>query len=148
MSKPTASQSLTRLEESGHVLEGGVEESGRGGRAATLYRLNPRAGYAAAIDVTAAGVHVRIADLLGTVIGEHRAAESARPEDAVTALQRAARSAELELSALSSLVVALPGSYDPDADLVRFAAQLPGWQRPGLRAGLMQCHRRRDVYRE
>lgn len=132
VSKPTASQSLTRLEESGHVLQSGVEESARGGRATTKYRLNPRAGFAAAIDVTAAGVHARIADLLGDVIGEHRGGDSARPEDAVDALRIALDRARLTGPELSSVVVALPGSYDPDADVVRFAAQLPRWQEPGL----------------
>jgi predicted NBD/HSP70 family sugar kinase len=139
VSKPTASQSLTRLEESGHVLQSGVEESARGGRATAMYRLNPSAGFAAAIDVTAAGVHVQIADLLGTVIGEHRAADSARPQDAVDALLLALDQAQLDAAALSSLVIALPGSYDPDADLLRFAAHLPHWQEPELLHRLEQA---------
>jgi predicted NBD/HSP70 family sugar kinase len=133
VSKPTASQSLTRLEESGHVLQSGVEESPRGGRATAMYRLNPRAGFAAAVDVTAAGVHVQIADILGTVIGEHRGERSDRPQDAVDALLIALGAAELAGEQLSCLVIALPGSYDPDADLLRFAPHLPHWQEHGLR---------------
>ncbi|MEZ5190943.1 MAG: ROK family transcriptional regulator [Schumannella sp.] len=136
VSKPTASQSLTRLEESGHVLQSGVEESARGGRATTMYRLNPRAGFAAAIDVTATGVHVRIADLLGTVIGEHRGEGAPRPQDAIDALQTGLEQAGLTGPDLSALVVALPGSYDPDADLLRFAPHLPRWLEPGLLARL------------
>lgn len=132
VSKPTASQSLARLEQSGHVLLSGVEDSGRGGRAAAVYGLNPRAGFAAAIDVTAAGVHVQIADLLGTVIGEHRHSESARPAHAIDAWNMALSASGIHASELSALVVALPGSYDPDEDLLRLAAQLPGWQEPGL----------------
>ena len=139
VSKPTASQSLTRLEESGHVLQSGVEESARGGRATAMYRLNPAAGYAAAVDVTPAGVTVQIADILGTVIGEHRSAQAGRPQDAVDALLIALRAAGIEGSRLSSLVVALPGSFDPDADLLRFAPHLPHWQEPGLRGRLEQA---------
>lgn len=139
VSKPTASQSLTRLEESGHVLQSGVEESARGGRATAMYRLNPSAGYAAAIDVTATGVHVQIADLLGTIIGEHRAEQSARPQDAVDALLIALDQARLAAGALSSLVIALPGSYDPDTDLLRFAGHLPHWQEPDLLHRLEQA---------
>ncbi|MBX3194265.1 MAG: ROK family transcriptional regulator [Microbacteriaceae bacterium] len=139
VSKPTASQSLTRLEESGHVLQSGVEESARGGRATTMYRLNPRAGFAAAIDVTATGVHVRIADLLGTVIGEHRGEGAPRPQDAIDALQTGLERAGLTGPDLSALVVALPGSYDPDADLLRFAPHLPRWLEPGLLARLEEA---------
>jgi predicted NBD/HSP70 family sugar kinase len=139
VSKPTASQSLTRLEESGHVLQSGVEESARGGRATTMYRLNARAGFAAAMDVTPAGVHVQIADILGTVIGEHHGAPSGRPQDAVDALLVALGEAALSGEQLSSLVVALPGSYDPDADLLRFAPHLPHWQEHGLRRRLEEA---------
>jgi predicted NBD/HSP70 family sugar kinase len=139
VSKPTASQSLTRLEESGHVLQGGVEESARGGRATTMYRLNPRSGFAAAVDVTAAGVRVQIADILGTVIGEHHDARSGRPQDAVDALLLALGEAGLAGEQLSSLVVAVPGSYDPDADLLRFAPHLPHWQEHGLRRRLEEA---------
>lgn len=139
VSKPTASQSLTRLEESGHVLQTGVEESGRGGRAAAVYQLNPRAGFAAAIDVTPTGSHAQIADLLGTIIGEQRSTASADPDDAARTLHEALDAAGLSSADLSSLVVALPGSYDPDADVLRFAAALPRWQQPGLLERLEQA---------
>jgi len=136
VSKPTASQLLARLENSGHVLQVGFEEHSRGGRASVIYELNPRAGFAAAIDVTASRVHAQVADVRGTVLGENRAAGDAGPDAAIEALRVALALAGLELSALSSLVVSVPGSYDPEADLLRFAGHLPLWQQPGLLAGL------------
>lgn len=150
VSKPTASQLLSRLEESGHVVQNGVEEHNRGGRASAVYELNPRAGFAAAINVTAAGSHAQVADLRGTVIGENRDPSESRPESAIDALRGALVAAELEMGDLSSIVVSVPGSYDPDADLLRFAGQLPHWQQPGLVAGLealtgVETHIENDV---
>jgi len=150
VSKPTASQSLARLEASGHVLQVGVEQNHRGGRAPVVYQLNPRTGFAGALDVTTTGVRAQIADLVGTVIGEHFLTNSADPDSAIQALQRALDEARMDISELSSIVVALPGSYDPGVDMLRFAGDLPLWQRPGLLAHLEQltgvpCHVENDV---
>ncbi|MDJ0335249.1 ROK family transcriptional regulator [Salinibacterium sp. G-O1] len=150
VSKPTASQLLSRLEESGHVVQNGVEEHNRGGRASAIYELNPRAGFAAAINVTATGTHARVADLRGTVIGEHRDPGESGPETAITSLRYALSTAELEMTDLTSIVVSLPGSYDPDADTLRFAGHLPRWQQPGLVEGLeaitgVETHIENDV---
>ncbi len=138
VSKPTASQSLSRLEASGHVLQVGVEQNHRGGRAPAVYQLNPRTGFAAALNVTTTGIHVQIADLVGTVIGEHHSTNSADPDSAVQALQRALQDAQLNMAELSSIVIALPGSYDPAADVLRFSGDLPLWQKPGLLAHIEQ----------
>lgn len=132
VSKPTASQSLARLEASGHVLQTGVEQNHKGGRAPVIYELNPRSGFAAALNVTTAGIHAQIADLVGTVIGEHQSANSTDPDSAIQSLQRALDAAHLTMAELSSIVIALPGSYDPEADVLRFAGHLPLWQNPGL----------------
>ena len=132
VSKPTASQSLARLETSGHVLQTGVEQNHKGGRAPAIYELNPRTGFAAALNVTTTGVHAQIADLVGTVIGEYHSTNSADPDGAVQSLQSALEVAQLNMAELSSIVIALPGSYDPGADVLRFAGHLPLWQKPGL----------------
>ncbi|MBX3099909.1 MAG: ROK family transcriptional regulator [Salinibacterium sp.] len=150
VSKPTASQLLTRLEESGHVIQNGVEEHNRGGRASAMYQLNPRAGFAAAINVTAAGSHASVADLAGSVLGEHRDFGEPRPASAIASLALALATAELTMSDLSSIVVSVPGSYDPDADTLRFAGHLPHWQEPGLVSWLetatgVDCHIENDV---
>lgn len=150
VSKPTASQSLARLQESGLVLQVGVEQNDRGGRAAVIYQLNPGAGFAAALNVTTAGINVQIADLVGVVIGKHSLTTSADPDSAIQALEYALRDARLDGEALSSIVIALPGSYDPKADILRFAGDLPLWQKPGLLAHIEEltgvpCHIENDV---
>ena len=78
LSKPTASQTLARLEASGRVVRVGVS-TGRPGPAAQLYDLNPVAGYAAAADVTPTRATVVIADLTGRVVGEASVAMRRRP---------------------------------------------------------------------
>ncbi|MER7368643.1 MarR family transcriptional regulator, partial [Nonomuraea wenchangensis] len=70
LSKPTASQLLARLQEAGLVVLDGVRE-GLPGRTAEVYRINPAAAYAGALDVTPDRIEARIADLTGAVVGEH-----------------------------------------------------------------------------
>ncbi len=144
LSKPTASQLLARLEESGLVLKNGFGKAAApGGRAAQLYVLNPQSGYAGAIDVSSAVPRARVADVVGTLVGEADAREAgvaadAGPEGAVRVLEAAARVAGKELTDLDALVVGAPGSYDPGADELRFSDHLVGWQDPGLVAALRE----------
>lgn len=142
VSKPTASQLLTRLEEGDLVLESGVGTARPGGRAPQLYRLNPRAGYAAAINVEPATIHVRVADLVGTTIAEttlptEDGDEPPGPARAVHALRAAVGQAGIEVADLSATVIGAPGSYDPVNDQLRFSDHLRDWQQPGLIARLM-----------
>lgn len=137
VSKPTASQLLTRLEESGHVIQSGYSENSQGGRASAVYELNPRSGFAAAINVTPTRVHAQVANVLGTVIGEHhetveRDADGSGPDRAIDTLRIALDAAGIHLAELSSIVVAAPGSYDPEADLLRYAGHLSAWQDAGI----------------
>lgn len=140
VSKPTASQLLTRLENSGHVLQNGYAENTRGGRNSLVYELNPRAGFAAAIDVTIGGIQAKVADLRGTVIGTHHTdsgnSNGNNPDAAVATLKAAVAEAGLELDQLSSIVVAAPGSYDRDTDSLNYAGHLSNWQEHGLVARL------------
>src|SRR6185312_6577062 len=69
VSKPTASQVLSRLEAADLVLPTSRTE-GHPGRVAQLYVLNPRAGFAAAVDVTPRKVQAQVADLTGAVVGD------------------------------------------------------------------------------
>src|SRR5882672_7576960 len=71
ISKPTASQLLSRLQDSGLVVRDGIRE-GLPGRTAELYRVNPKATHVAGIDVTPGRLAVRIAEITGRMIGEHR----------------------------------------------------------------------------
>ncbi|WP_162795339.1 winged helix-turn-helix domain-containing protein, partial [Nonomuraea lactucae] len=70
LSKPTASQLLSRLQEAGLVVLDGIRE-GLPGRTAEVYRINPAAAYVGALDVTPDRIEARVADITGAAVGEH-----------------------------------------------------------------------------
>lgn len=136
VSKPTGSQMLARLESADLVRPVGLAK-GRPGRAALLYELNPRAGFAAALDVTPKGIETQIADLTGAVIGEYELRRPSRttgsgPKNAIDALDGALLDAGIHRDDLSCVVLAATGSYDAGADRIRYARRLYGWSETGL----------------
>ena len=68
LSKPTASQLLTRLESAGLVRRSGSSQ-GRPGPKAQLYEINPGAAYVAGLDVTPTRILAAVADLSGRTVG-------------------------------------------------------------------------------
>lgn len=135
LSKPTASQLLTRLEESGLVLPSGYGDTGPGGRAPQLYAINPSAGHAAAVDVRPESISARISDISGTTVAEFELTElpgPRGPENVAQAVASACGIAGIAVDELDAIVVAVPGSYDVAEDLLRYAEHLPGWQQPGI----------------
>jgi predicted NBD/HSP70 family sugar kinase len=136
VSKPTGSQMLARLESADLVRPVGLT-TGRPGRAALLYEINPRAGFAAALDVTPRGIQTQIADLTGAVIGEYELLRPSRttgsgPKNAIDGLDGALLDAGIRRDELSCVVLAAPGSYDAGADRIRYARRLYGWSETGL----------------
>lgn len=136
VSKPTGSQMLARLESADLVRPVGVTK-GRPGRAALLYEINPRAGFAAAMDVTPRRISAQVADLTGVVIGEFDLERPSRargsgPGNAIKALNGALLDAGIDREDLSCVVLGAPGSYDAEADRIRYARQLSGWSGTGL----------------
>jgi predicted NBD/HSP70 family sugar kinase len=110
-----------------------------------LYEINPAAGFAAALDVTPGRIHAQVADITGAVIGEYELQRPSRasgsgPANARNALDHALRLAGLNRSSLLCVVVAATGSYDAEADRIRYARRLYGWNDVGLMKSL-----RRDV---
>ncbi|MFE6098615.1 ROK family protein [Streptomyces laurentii] len=136
LSKPTASQLLARLEAAGLVEATGVSE-GRPGPNAQLYAVNPRAAYAAGLDVTADRIHAAVADVTGEIVGEFRLPATTPGPGGVVgrvagALLGAAEEAGLALGAVHRLVIGTPGAFDPATGRLRYAAHLPGWHSPTL----------------
>ncbi|MGV9316052.1 ROK family transcriptional regulator [Streptomyces sp. NPDC003691] len=136
LSKPTASQLLARLETAGLVVATGTTE-GRPGRGAQLYEVNPRAAFAAGLDVSPRRIRAAVADLTGTVVGEYELATgSDRAGSAVRqvteALDAAAAAAGLTRSAVQRLVIGTPGAFDPSTGRLRYASHLPGWHSAAL----------------
>ncbi|WP_370412844.1 ROK family transcriptional regulator [Streptomyces fradiae] len=136
LSKPTASQLLARLEAAGLVVVTGTTE-GRPGPNAQLYGVNPRAAYAAGLDVTPEGIRAAVADVTGAVVGEFAVATPGRgAEDVVRqvvdALGGAVKAAGLALGDVHRVVIGTPGAFDPATGRLRYASHLPGWHSPTL----------------
>ncbi|MFB9836963.1 ROK family transcriptional regulator [Actinoallomurus acaciae] len=137
LSKVTASQLLSRLEERGLVAVVGEQAGGRGPNAA-LYAVVPSSAYVAGLDVGPRGVTAGIADITG-----HIAAEiSVEPgDDAVSlvhnAVVKACRTAKVPLAKLHALVIGTPGVVDPRTGDVEFIYDLPHWH-----AGVLEALRR------
>ncbi|WP_331766594.1 ROK family transcriptional regulator [Embleya sp. NBC_00896] len=137
LSKPTVSTALDTLERAGLVRAVGLETGARG-RAALLYEPDPTAGYVVGIDVGRAWIRVAVADLDGNLLARqdrpNRARSSATMLATATNLAHAVvADAGLEASAVVHTVIGCPGVYDRAADRIRYAVNLPGWGRPGLR---------------
>jgi predicted NBD/HSP70 family sugar kinase len=131
LSKPTASQLLSRLEAAGLVVASGSSRGGPGPRA-QLYAVNPRAGHVAALDVTPARIVAAVADITGRIVGEHVLRTPRRPgPDAVTnvlsALEGAATAAGVDATDLLHVAIGTPGAFDPRTRRLRYARHLPGW---------------------
>jgi predicted NBD/HSP70 family sugar kinase len=136
LSKPTASQLLSRLEAAGLVVASGSSRGGPGPRA-QLYAVNPRAGHVAALDVTPTRIVAAVADITGRIVGEHELRTPRRPgPDAVTnvlsALEGAATAAGLDTADLLHVAIGTPGAFDPRTRRLRYARHLPGWHDPDL----------------
>nr|WSY54883.1 ROK family transcriptional regulator [Streptomyces sp. NBC_00886] len=137
LSKPTASQLLARLEAAGLVLATGTSE-GRPGPNAQLYVVNPRAAYAAGLDVTPERLRAAVADVTGRTVGEFELATPGRsPAQPVTqlvtdTLDGAVKAAGLARDDVHRLVIGTPGAFDPNTGRLRYASHLPGWHSPAL----------------
>jgi predicted NBD/HSP70 family sugar kinase len=139
LSKPTASQLLQRLEESGLVRPSGFGDTGPGGRAPQLYRIVPSAGHAAAVDVRRGRARVRISDITGTVVVEQEREtdpNDSGPRSAATIIASSCAEAGIAPAQLDAIVISVPGSYDSDSDALWYVDHLPGWQQPAVGAEL------------
>jgi predicted NBD/HSP70 family sugar kinase len=128
VSKVTVAQMLARLEERGLVTVVGQQEGGRGPNAA-LYSVVPASAYVAGLHVELNGVSAGVADVTGRVVAE----VSVNPNGAASlvelirgAVDRACRTAGVEMSRLSAFVIGSPG-VGPKAGDPRLAINLADW---------------------
>jgi predicted NBD/HSP70 family sugar kinase len=136
LSKPTASQLLSRLEDAGLVVPTGIAGGGPGPNA-VLYEVNPSAAYVGGLDVTPVRIRAAVADITGRVVGEYELATPRRgPHDAVAqvgaALDGALSRPGLDRDRLHRVVIGTPGAFDPTTGRLRYARHLPGWHSPHL----------------
>ena len=144
VSKVTVAQMLTRLEERGLVAVVGQQEGGRGPNAA-LYSVVPSSAYVAGLYVEMDLVSAGVADVTGRVVAEVSVNpnNAANPVELVrNAVDRACRTAGVEMNRLSAFVIGSPGVVDPVSGDPQFSFNLPAWH-AGVLAGLRGALHRR-----
>ncbi|AZQ71625.1 MULTISPECIES: ROK family transcriptional regulator [Streptomyces] len=145
LSKPTASQLLARLEAGGLVRAVG-NVTGRPGPNAQLYEVNPSVAHVAGLAVDKEGISAAVADITGTVLGEHRVEADVTDEGTpgrtahlvAAAVDGALAACGLGHEALHRTVIGTPGAVDPNTGTLRYAPHLPGWHSRTLRAELAE----------
>ncbi|HUC57285.1 MAG TPA: ROK family transcriptional regulator [Streptosporangiaceae bacterium] len=129
LSKVTASQLLSRLEDRGLVEVAGEQAGGRGPNA-ELYAVVPSVAYVAGLHVEQDVVSAAVADVTGKVVTEIAVDtnNSGDPVELVRdAVVRACGEAGLSLDALRAFVIGTPGVLDPRTGDLRLAVNLPAW---------------------
>ncbi len=140
LSKVTIGLAFGSLERAGLISQVG-HRVGQVGRAPRLYEIRPDAGRAMAVDVGASWIRLAVADLSGTVTAkaDHRvrALAASALADQIGELARAtAADAGVALDDITHTVLGFPGIYEPGADRIMAAPNLPGWEEPGSVAAL------------
>jgi predicted NBD/HSP70 family sugar kinase len=136
LSKVTASQLLSRLEERGLVTVAGELAGGRGPNAA-LYAVVPSSAYVAGMHVDLDEVSAGVADITGNVVAD----VSVNPnttQDPVELVRgtivTACASAGISPESLRAFVIGTPGVLDPRTGDQRLAVNLPAWHEGVLAA--------------
>jgi len=138
LSKPTVSAALASLERAGLVRRTGQTVQGGGrGRAAVLYEPDPTAAYVVGVDIGREWIRAAVAGLDGVQIrrrdSPNRASTAAAMVRAAAAVAREATAAAgVDWRSVVHVVVGGPGVVDPRTHRVRYAVNLPGWQKAGL----------------
>lgn len=129
LSRVTAAQLLTRLEQRGLVEVTGERGGSRGPNAA-LYGVVPSSAYVAGLEVLPDRITVAVADISGTVVVEV-AADPLDGDDPIAtvhdAVVRACETAEVDMSRLRAFVIGTRGMVDPRTGDMRFSYDLPSW---------------------
>jgi predicted NBD/HSP70 family sugar kinase len=129
LSKVTASQLLSRLEERGLVAVAGELAGGRGPNAA-LYAVVPSTAYVAGLHVEQDEVSAGVADITGNVV-TRISVDPSDAEDPVAlvrgAVLAACSSAGVPPESLRAFVIGTPGVLDPRTGDPRLAVNLPAW---------------------
>src|SRR6516164_8343261 len=129
LSKVTASQTLTRLEERGLVSVTGQQAGGRGPSAA-VYSVIPSSAYVAGLDVAPEAVTTGVADVTGRVLTEVTVDPNgaSNPVELVrNAVSTACRSARVRAGQLRAFVIGTGGMVDPRSGDVRLSVNMPDW---------------------
>jgi predicted NBD/HSP70 family sugar kinase len=145
LSKVTASQTLTRLEERGLVAVTG-QQAGVRGPSAAVYAVVPSTAIVAGLDVAPEAVTTGVADVTGQVLAEVTVDPNGagNPVRLVrNAVAAACRAAQIEAAQLRAVVIGTGGMVDPRTGDVRLSVNLPDWHEGVL--GALRGDLRRPV---
>lgn len=143
LSKPTVSSVMQDLEACGLVRERG-RDTGNVGRPSTFYEVNPKAGYVLGIDVGGTKIRAGIADLFGEVAAEtterttHQSGSAVVRQIARLARKLVSRSG-LDADLIRAAGVGVPGVFDPAADRVSSAPNLPALSELAITEALVRA---------
>lgn len=140
LSKPTASQIVSRLESAGLIQVVGEISGGRGPNAVS-YGVRPDRVLGVAIDINESVIRSTVVDAQGT---DHPVVETRLfgndDRSAVADIRGAIDAASLASATSTSTVrlvcVGVQGSVNPRTDELSFIDTLPGWPRTGVRRQL------------
>jgi len=141
LSKPTASQVVTRLERADLIAPVGHVSTARGPHAAS-YGVLGQNTCAVAIDLQPQHARATLVDALGTAypIAEVPLARTGQDRSAVSdisaAISAACEAAGVTTRTVVTVIVGLQGAVDPRTDDLAFTGYLPGWPRKAVRAQL------------
>jgi len=139
LSKVTAGQLMTRLQERDLVEVIGTRSAGRG-PSAELYAVRPACSHGVGIDMAPNTVVAAVADVTGEVRGRvtRPAADTDDPVQVVSDAVRAVTGeAGISMNDVADVVLGTPGVVDPATGDVGYVFDLPRWHR-GLRDGLRE----------
>ena len=129
LSKVTAGQLLSRLQERDLVAVVGEQAGGRGPNAA-LYGVVPSCAYVVGLDVLPDRISAGIADITGTLIAEV-SADPSEHDDPIRlvrdAVGQTCGAAGIGVDRLRAFVIGTRGVVDPGTGDVRFSFDLPSW---------------------
>jgi predicted NBD/HSP70 family sugar kinase len=136
LSKPTISLALADLERCGLVRHVG-QRTGNSGRAALLYEMRPEAGWVIGVDVGRSWLRVALANLAGEVVLRRQERSQSRDAQKLVAqigniASALAIEGGLSYEDVTYTVVGSPGVVDQGSGAMRLAANLSGWNGPGV----------------
>jgi predicted NBD/HSP70 family sugar kinase len=135
LARPTVTELLARLQASGFIEPAGEVRALRRGPNARLYAIAARQACVAGVDARLTLVHIRVADLLGTVIGEHTVQippglaagiSTGTPVEEVAGKLLAMVHAA-DAGPLRAVTVGMPGLVDPATGRVTHTQPSTGW---------------------
>lgn len=142
LSLPTVSAALEDLERAG-LVRTSPSLPQVVGRPAATYEANPSAGHVVGIDIGRAWIRLIVADLSGDTLASLDTPNTARGATGLvqlvaTSVAQALNKAQLTSAAITHTVIGSPGVLDETRGRVLYAANLPGWHRPGLTDALAE----------